>query len=321
MTKDMTTITKDAKDVSPTITVDAGRAIPGCALYAYAIDEMSFDDVALSTYFASGKFDRASMHRWPAGKLVTNPHKAQIFRASVDNTIVLFPVDGLDDGHRRPMTGSVLIAGYTSGPGPDPKFMPVCVGVITAEPFALHRTYADAVVPVHVITTLCGANETIAWTADRRTNGFPMRRHPDLPGNVHLLCEDVQDAASTDGGGNGGCGGDDDGGGNGCGGGGGNDDDGDDDSEYGRQKRMARWSCEILETSMSLRTPSPTLESQRISRVNALLSWIRGVGTEDLEFPPTRRSGVSRPRTQTLDAVMRTHDTYAELFGRIMGRK
>ena len=245
------------------------------------------------------------MHRWPAGKLVTNPHKAQIFRASVDNTIVLFPVpaNGLDDtGHRRPMTGNILIAGYTTtATGTDSKFVPVCVGVITAEPFELHRPYADAVVPVHVITTMCGADiETIEW------DGFPMRRHPDLPENMHLLCEDVQDAARDGDDGDDGDAGDDG-----------------DDSEYGRQKRMARRLCEILETSMSLRTPSPSLESQRISRVNALKTWIRGTGvvtgSEDLGFPPTRRSGVSRPGTQTLDAVMRTHDTYAGLFGRIMG--
>lgn len=257
------------------ITIEEAVVRPRCNLYAYRLSERAFDDLALAAYFASGKFDKTTIHRWTAGRLLVNPHKAQNFRASVDNTVVLLPIDHPGDVHLR---GHVFLLCYSAH---DESTVVVAIGVATEDPFEIQSSYANIVLPVHVLTTLCGAVCVL--------RNFPRISHPSLPSNVFLLVDDVADAMSEP-------------------------IDEDTSSEYARQKMTAHEFCSILDRARDLKTPSPMLENERLRRLDILVghmkqdSWTR--------FPPTRRN-IGNKKLHDLDGVLKAYEKNASMFGKL----
>jgi hypothetical protein len=75
-------------------------------LYAYKIDEDTFDKVSLAFYMASGKFDRNSMSRWTS---TMTRLKAQILRSSVDNSMVFVPVEKAASETREDIVGHLML--------------------------------------------------------------------------------------------------------------------------------------------------------------------------------------------------------------------
>ncbi len=283
------------------VTIAEASVRPRCNLYAYRITESAFDDLALAAYFASGKFDKTTIHRWTAGKLLTNPHKAQNFRASVDNTVVLLPVDRVGETHVR---GHVFLLCYSTD---DDATAVVAIGVASQNPFEIQSPYARVVVPVHVVTTLCGS----VYELRRRSTWNP---HPSLPSNVFLLVDDLADAVAEvsaevsaemsaevsaevsdlsarydDGENN------------------------DEDNEYVRQKLMALDFVRVIHHARTLKTPSPMLESDRLRRLDILKSHFEQQTWTKL--PPTRRA--PDKKIHGLRGVLKTYEKHASMFGKL----
>lgn len=263
------------------VTIQHGSACPRCNLYAYKISENRFDELALAAYFASGKFDRTTIHRWTAGRLLTNPHKAQNFRASIDNTVFLLPVDKTIDKtiESDTLRGHVFVVCYENQ---ESETAVVAIGVATDDPFELTDSpYAQFVLPVHVLTTMCGAPNVFgnrSWA-----------NHPSLPSEIFLLVDDLADC---------------------------DDEDDESDCEYARQKRIAKEFRELLDHAKLLKTPSPTLERERLERINMLVRHIDECKTTWTDFPPTRRK-VGKKQIQGLEGVLKTYEKYAMMFGKL----
>lgn len=283
------------------VTIAEATIAPRCSLHAYSVDETRFEDLALATYFASGKFDKASMHRWGAGSLLANPHKAQNFRASVDNAVVLLPVGDPptrteDDDD---LAGNIIVIGFERESG----YVPVCIGVTSGEAFELRRPYADHVLPVHIVTTFCGKEYDFECLCERACGvrpEFEWKRHPRLPEGVHVLVQDLSDAlfesegAAYDSA----------------------------DGEYARQHVAAAGFARLLDCARDAKTPSPSLETERLARLDAIEKHLRATPHEAVQtkLPPTRRT-VGRTKTQQLNGVMATYEKYATMFGRLLEKK
>jgi len=282
------------------VTIAEATLAPRCSLHAYSISETRFEDLALASYFASGKFDKASMHRWATGNLLVNPHKAQNFRASVDNAVLLLPVGNSnrteDDD---PLAGNIVMIGFEREGG----YVPVCLGVTSGEAFKLCRPYADHVLPVHVVTTLCGKEHDFECLCERACGvrpGLEWKQHPRLPGGLHVLVQDLGDAlfesqgATYD----------------------------SVDGEYVRQHVIAAGFARLLECARDSKTPSPPLDAERLARIDAIERHVRAAPHEAVStrLPPTRRT-VGRAKIQQLDGVMATYEKYAAMFGRLLEKK
>lgn len=259
------------------VTIQQASACPRCNLYAYRISENRFDELALAAYFASGKFDKTTIHRWTAGKLLTNPHKAQNFRASVDNAVFLLPVDKLVESDT--LRGHAFVVCYEND---DSETVVVAIGVATDDPFELSDSpYAQFVLPVHVLTTMCGEPNAFGgvrtWTA-----------HPSLPSEVFLLVDDLADYDAAE---------------------------DEPDCEYARQKRIAAEFRDLVERAKSLKTPSPTLERERLERLDTLVRHI-DESKSWTDFPPTRRK-VGKKQIQGLAGVLKTYEKHAAMFGKL----
>lgn len=278
------------------VTISEATLVSGCALYAYSVTESCLDDLALAAYFSSGKFDKASMHRWSSGDLLVNPYKAQNFRASVDNTVVLLPV-GKPPARTNDeafISGSVVLVGFFRGD----KYFPVCVGVASEEPFELNRPYADYVLPVHVVTTMCGKErdfDGMCVSECGTAPGLDWKQHPRLPERMHALAHDLGDAllesegmtyGSVDG-------------------------------EYVRQHVAAAGFARLLQVARGTKTPLPRFEVERIRRLEALENHLR-TPNAITKLPPTRRATAGRIKAQQLGGVMATYEKYAAMFGRIL---
>ena len=282
-------------------TISEAILAPRCSLHAYSVSEMRFEDLALASYFASGKFDKASMHRWATGNLLVNPHKAQNFRASVDNAVMLLPVGKpprrTDDDDL--LAGNIVMIGFER----EAMYVPVCLGVASGEAFDLDRPYADHVLPVHVVTTLCGEERDFECVCERACGvrpGLEWKQHPRLPEGLHMLVQDLGDASfesdgvtydSVDG-------------------------------EYVRQHVVAAGFARLLRCARDSKTPSPPLEAERLARLDAIEKHMRAAPHDAVptRLPPTRRT-VGRVKTQQLNGVMATYEKYATMFGRLLEKK
>ena len=77
------------------ITVSPGVVKREANLFAYIVEKDVFEDVAMSAYFCSGKFDRNSLARWAHGEIAKNKYKSQNIRASVDKRSYFFQSESL----------------------------------------------------------------------------------------------------------------------------------------------------------------------------------------------------------------------------------
>jgi hypothetical protein len=279
------------------VTITAARVRPECSLFAYRVTEERFDDIALATYFASGKFDKASMHRWSAGKLLTNPHKSQHVRASIDNAVMLLPIGSPPrrPGPGLPMKGHAILIGFHTR---DTRFVPVAFGIISDDPFSLEYASSSHVIPVHIITTWCGKQmdfETVCESCAGIRPDVSWASSPSLPRDMHMLVSDLPDAVFEAEGVT-------------------------YDSvynEYARQHIIAAGLVCALEHAKKCTTPSPTLDRERLERLDAFMNHVRCSRREDLQLPPTRRI-VGRLKSQQLEGVMTTYLKYSNMFGRLI---
>ena len=263
-----------------------------CALYAYALSEPEFDELALGLYFASGKFDRWTLQNWEAS--FRGSLKLQNLRAAIDNTIVFLPTSG---GTDVALAGSLMLIGFTGG-----GLNVVTVGVVAAEPMPAPESYRplknedgkhgeDHVLPVRVIG-VCGPTSFGApwpgWTL----------QHPDLPRHVRLCVEDLRESY-------------------------GDHDDGDHGEaavdEITRQRIFAaKFVGFIDEIIHDHRTPVPDLEALRVRRLALVRGHVTASGGPPPTLPRPARPLVTKKRkVQTVEHVMNEHARYAKRYARL----
>ncbi|AGE49165.1 hypothetical protein ATCVBr0604L_448R [Acanthocystis turfacea Chlorella virus Br0604L] len=237
-------------------------------LFMWRADTALFDKTSLSWYMASGKFDKNSMSRWvlPMTKL-----KAQILRASIDNSIVFLPVGGTASEYAESLPGNFMViccdtrvyalAIVVQGPCPCPA--------------EYKTTEMDSLLAVHVLST--------SFTHDIRLPEVTVEESDALPTNVFKLSggvsEDVEiDVPEIA------------------------------EAEYEKFVVFAHWFMEYIDTLKGIITPVKALEDARIRRLCVLQKCIKDKVA--LPIPP--------PREFAFTKMMKTHQKYAEMFGRLV---
>ena len=272
-----------------------------CALYAYALSEPEFDELALGLYFASGKFDRWTLQNWEAS--FRGSLKLQNLRAAIDNTIVFLPTSG---GADVTLAGSLMLIGFTGG------MNVVAVGVVAAEPMPAPESYrllknedgedgsrGAHMLPVHVLG-VCGPTRFGgAWS------GWT-EQHPDLPRHVRLCVEDLREAYGEH----------DD-----------HDDHGDttdttDATEMDEITRQRAFAAKFVgfidEIIHDHRTPVPDLEALRVHRLGLVRGHVTASAGPPPTLPPPARPLVTKKRkVQTVEHVMNEHARHAKRYARL----
>jgi hypothetical protein len=241
---------------------------PEAGLFMWHADTALFDKASLSWYFSSGKFDKNSMSRWvlPMTKL-----KAQILRASIDNSIVFLPVGAAPSEYAESLPGNFVViccdtrvyalAVIVQGPCPCPA--------------EYKTTDLDSLLAVHILST--------SFTHDIRLPDVVVEESDALPRNVFKLssvvAEDIEiDVPETA------------------------------EAEYEKFVVFAHWFMKYIEELRGIITPVKALEDARVRRLDILKKCIKD--KTQLSIPP--------PREISFTKMMKTHQKYAEMFGRLV---
>lgn len=219
----------------------------GTNLYAYKIDEKTFDTVALSLYMASGKFDKNSMSRWTN---IMTRYKAQLIRASIDNSVIFLPVGDTRSRNREDLRNSPIIICCDT-----------CVyamGIIVRGPCVCPSEYKttcmDKLIAVHVLSTSFTASVTLDELRDVEGTDY-------LPENIFKLVDDISDTihiekpASWE-------------------------------FAYEKQIMFAHWFRSCVEAAFAIETPSRLLELERQKRLRLICDFLDT--KTDVTFPPPR---------------------------------
>jgi hypothetical protein len=268
-----------------TVCVDQGMLKKHANLYAYIVDTETFDRVALSWYMASGKFDKNSLGRW-GGDI--QRYKAQLIRASIDNTVVFVPVGDIrSPEHAEDLRGHLLLfCSRREG-----AVRVLAVGIITRKPMPRPDEYMSAapyLLPVHVVCTSCTVELSLEQLCGTRT---PISASDFLPTHVYKLCYDVCETIQVD-------------------------RPVSVEHEYDRHVVFAHGYAAYLRELRAVETPVQELERDRRRRLSALffhLSKQKGI-----LFPPTRRHGQKKHKT-SFEHVMKLHRKYEMLFDKLLG--
>ncbi len=279
-----------------------------CGLYAYALEAGDFDDLALGLYFASGKFDRWSLHAWSTDTLHRNAVKAQNLRASIDNAIVFLPTSGecaLD------LEGSLVVVGYKAADG---TLSVVAIGAIAGEPInlpcdsyrLLKTSDDDKVLPVHILgmSLPCNRKDPIVSFEDMCEQATGVRpafdwtaHHPDMPRHVCPVVENLPETHLE---------------GQDCG------DIGEALDEITKQRVAALGFASLLDVICQAKTPVPSLEAARTRRLEMVRHHVASPGQET-PLPPPMLAHVSKKRkVQTIQVVMKEHERHAKRFGKLL---
>jgi hypothetical protein len=219
---------------------------PDAELFMWQGDPSLFDKASLAWYMASGKFDKNSMSRWvlPMTKL-----KAQILRASVDNSIVFLPVGGTISDYPESLPGN---------------FMVICcdtrvyaLAVIVQGPCSCPKEYKttgfDSLLAVHVLST--------SFASEIHLPDIPVEASVALPSNVYKLSGivseeidlEVPETAEV---------------------------------EYERRVIFSHWLMSYITKLRDVITPVKALEDTRVRRIDILEKCIRD--KVSLTIPPPR---------------------------------
>lgn len=269
------------EDPADDVAIRAARLLPRCALFAYAFDETGFRKFAVSSYFASGKFDKSSLHRWIAARATDDRLKTQNFRASVDNTVVFLPMD--DD--ETTFEGHAFVVGYVDAGA---AFVPVFVGVASGPVTDVPGYYCQRALPVHVLSTTCGKRFDFE---DRCRSAVGVASGTNWTPGVRMLVSDLPDAAFEA--------------------------ERYDDvrDEYVRQRCLAAGFLNLVSAVKNeCVTPIHQLERERADRLDLVMRHVVDKVDRVTQFPPTRRIVGAR---QTLVHVMKTYARHSETYGHL----
>jgi hypothetical protein len=215
-------------------------------LFMWRADTALFDKTSLAWYMASGKFDKNSMSRWvlPMTKL-----KAQILRASIDNSIVFLPVGHAVSEYPETLPGNfIVICGDTNV-----YALAVIVQGPCACPSEYRTTQFDNLIAVHILSTSF-------------TNGICL---PDvlveasdaLPTNVFKISDVVSEAIEID-------------------------VPETTEAEYEKFVVFAHWFLEYIAQLRDIITPVKALEDARVRRLDSIEKCIKE--KVSLSIPPPR---------------------------------
>lgn len=197
-------------------------------LFAWNVNEEIFDKAALSWYFASGKFDRNSMSRWVPKMTKT---KAQILRASTDNSIIFVPVGDATQDHRNDLPGNFMVLCCE-----ERVFAFGLIIDILKCPDEYRTTQFDTLLAIHVIST--------SFTKEVEIPNYSFERSDDsMPRNVYTLSKNVSDNLDLDIPEN-------------------------VEMEYERQIFYAHWILQYIEELETIETPIKNLELDRLKRLS-----------------------------------------------------
>ena len=154
-------------------------------LYIYIADKKDFDDITLSWYKTSGKFDRNSYGRWLESKF-----KTQLIRASVDNSIVFLPTKKPIDAILEDTTSHPILICKKSEEGIHISMIGVITGYIDcpSELFA-----CEHLMLVHILSTSIAASLTLEGLTGNDKLVFEQEDY--LPEHVIKISDDVADKA------------------------------------------------------------------------------------------------------------------------------
>lgn len=217
-------------------------------LYAYKIDGETFDKVALSFYMSSGKFDKNSMSRWTA---TMTRYKAQLLRASIDNSVVFLPVgDTSSRVDREDLRNSLIVICCDT--------RVYAVGIVVQGPCKCPDEYKITsmirLIAVHVLST--------SFTTDVRLADLDDVEHSDyLPGHIYKLTDTIADAVDVE---------------------------KPMTWEYAYEKQImfAHWFFSYLEILADIETPSRKLEIERRNRIRCMQDFLQN--KSDATLPPPR---------------------------------
>jgi hypothetical protein len=219
---------------------------PESELFMWQADMALFDKTSLAWYMSSGKFDKNSMSRWviPMTKL-----KAQILRASIDNSIVFIPVGHTVSEYPETLPGNLIIICCDS--------RVYALAVIVRGPCACPPEYKttelDNLIAVHVLST--------SFTCEIRLPDVPIEASDSLPINVFklsgIVAEEIEiDVPDTI------------------------------EAEYERRVMFAHWFMGYIAQLRVIITPVKILEDARVQRLCALEKCIKE--KVSMSIPPPR---------------------------------
>jgi hypothetical protein len=241
---------------------------PEAGLFAWKADTALFDKASLAWYMSSNKFDKNSMSRWvlPMTKL-----KAQILRASIDNSIVFLPVGNTSSEHAESLPGNLVVICCDT--------RVYALALIVQGPCTCPQEYKttdlENLLAVHILST--------SFTNDIRLPDVEVEASDALPTNVFklsgIVAEEIEiDVPETA------------------------------EAEYEKFVVFAHWFMGYITELRGIITPVKALEDARVRRLDILKKCIKD--KMQLSVPP--------PREISFTKMMKTHQKYAEMFGRLV---
>lgn len=152
-------------------------------LYLYLTDKKDFDDIALSWYKTSGKFDRNSYGRWLDDKF-----KTQLIRASIDNSIVFLPTEKPRDSILEEMVDHPILICQKNEDGVRIS----AIGVITGYAECPQELFvSEHLMLVHILSTSMASEITLEGLTG--VDNLVLEQEEYLPKHVIKISDDVSD--------------------------------------------------------------------------------------------------------------------------------
>jgi hypothetical protein len=226
-------------------------------LYMYLTDKKDFDDIALSWYKTSGKFDRNSYGRWLDDKF-----KTQLIRASIDNSIVFLPTDKPCDSVLEEIVDHPILICQRSDKGTRISAVGVITGYVEC-PQELFTT--KHLMLVHILSTSMASEITLEGLTG--VDNLVLEQEEYLPEHVIKISDDVSDKVDL----------------------------GVENltytHEYEKHIIFAHAYGKYLDELISVETPVKKLEDERKKRVLALKFHLEQ--KKKIQFPPPRQDKFS----------------------------
>jgi hypothetical protein len=226
-------------------------------LYLYLTDKKDFDDISLTWYKTSGKFDRNSYGRWLDDKF-----KTQLVRASIDNSIVFLPTKKPCDEILEEIENHPILICQKS----DEATRIAAIGVITGYVECPPELFSsEHLMLVHILSTSMASEMTLEGLTGIDKLVFDQEKY--LPEKVFKISDDVSDKVEL----------------------------GIENltymHEYEKHIIFAHMYGKYLDELLSVETPVKKLEDERKRRVLALKFHIDQ--KRKIQFPPARQEKFS----------------------------
>lgn len=226
-------------------------------LYIYLTEKKNFDNIALTWYKTSNKFDRNSYGRW-----IDDRFKTQLIRASIDNSIVYLPTEKPRDSISEEIIGHPILICQKSEEGIRIFAVGVITGYVDCPPEIFSREH---LMLVHILSTSVAASLTLeSLTGVDKLN---LEQEDYLPMHVVKISDGVADKVDL----------------------------GIENltytHEYEKHIIFAHAYGKYLNKLLFVETPVKTLEYERKKRIMALKFHLKH--KKKIQFPPARQEKFS----------------------------